>query len=355
MRDEASESDPQDPGYAGVRDYLLYSLSLPERTLRSASGVVGGALRESASLLVPQAFQSSKTYEVFVRQMLDFLAEGVGGVERTEDENAPPVIENFVARKTVGNFIEMAGLATLHLSPMMLLAIVSDVAYGSQTYLKELADQLKTQGVIDEDSTIDHVDDLLIAVKEAAGTTTEVFNAPPLSIQGLKQAVVETRQAVQSIDPTEVIPQAEVKRLWDDIHRIAADEGVHPLAVSCAMTLYSLERIGSLGRGALSTVTAAATLFDRHVIDHYRDALDDVRQKGIYCSLAQTSEPYAEAVWRNFSSEQATITEDLLSGRLVGRAWNAARRWLGGGAKSESPGERGSGGAGEQESRGAGE
>ena len=68
MADEASsQPEPQDPGYAGVRDFLLYSLSLPERTLRSASGVVGGALRESASLLVPQAFQSSKTYEVVVR------------------------------------------------------------------------------------------------------------------------------------------------------------------------------------------------------------------------------------------------------------------------------------------------
>ena len=335
MADEASsQPEPQDPGYAGVRDFLLYSLSLPERTLRSASGVVGGALRESASLLVPQAFQSSKTYEVFVRQMLDFLAEGVGGVERKEDETAPPPLENFVARKTVGNFIEMAGLATLHLSPMMLLAIVSDVAYGSQTYLKELADQLKKQGVIDEDSTIDHVDDLLDAVKEAAGTTAEVLNAPPLSIEGLKQAVDETRQAVQSIDPTDVIPQAEVKRLWDDIHQIAAAEGVRPLDVSCAMTLYSLDRIGSLGRGALSTVTAAVTLFDRHVIDHYADALGDIRQKGLYRSLAETSKPYAEAVWRNFSSEQTTITEDLLSGKLVGRAWKAARRWLGGGEEA---------------------
>ncbi len=336
MADEASsQPEPRDPGYAGVRDFLLYSLSLPERTLRSASGVVGGALRESASLLVPQAFQSSKTYEVMVRQMLDFLAEGVGGVERQEDEDAPPVIENFVARKTVGNFIEMAGLATLHVSPMMLLAIVSDVAYGSQTYLKELADQLKKQGVIDEDSTVDHVDDLLVAVKQAAGTTAEVFNAPPLSVEGLKQAVDETRQAVQSIDPTRVIPQAEVKRLWDDIHQIADDEGVNPLAISCAMTLYSLDKIGSLGWGALSTVTAAGTLFDRHVIHHYTDALDDIRQKGIYRSLAETSKPYAAAVWRNFSSDRATITEDLLSGKLVGRAWNAARRWLGGGEEAE--------------------
>jgi hypothetical protein len=338
MADETPpQPEPHDPGYAGVRDFLLYSLSLPERTLRSASGVMGGALRESASLLVPQGFQSSKTYEVIVRQGLDFLAEGVGGVERQEDENAPPVIENFVARKTVGNFIEMAGMATLHVSPMMLLAVVSDVAYGSQTYLKELADQLKKQGVIDEDSTVDHVDDLLEAVSDAAGTTAEVFNAPPLSLNGLKQAVDDTRRAVRSIDPTRVIPQAEVKRLWDDIHQVAADEGVNPLAISCAMTLYSLDRIGSLGRGALSTVTAVGTLFDRHVIDHYGDALGDIRHKGIYRSLADTSQPYAAAVWRNFSSEQTTITEDVFTGKLVGRAWNVARRWLGG-EKTEPPG-----------------
>ena len=331
MTDEPSRKpESQEPGYVQVRDFLLYSLSLPERTLRSASGVVGGALRESASLLVPQAFRDSKTYCVVVRQTLDFLAEGVGGVEHKQEEGAPPPIDNFVARKTVGNFLEMAGLATLHLSPMMLLAIVADVAYGSQGYLIELADELKRQGVIDEKSTIHQVDDLFEALGDAAGTTAEVFNAPPLSIAGLRETVNQTRQAVRSIEPTTVIPQSEVKRLWDDIHEIAAKEGVNPLAVSTAMTLYSLDKIALVGRGALSTVTAAGTLFDRHVIDHYTDALSDVRRRGIYTSLAETSEPYVDAVWRNFSTKHSTITEDLLSGRMAGRAWNAARRWLGG-------------------------
>ena len=36
--------------------------------------------------------------------------------------------KDFVARKAVGNFIDMASLATLHLSPMLLLAVVGDVA-----------------------------------------------------------------------------------------------------------------------------------------------------------------------------------------------------------------------------------
>ncbi|MHB1037899.1 MAG: hypothetical protein ACYC35_25910, partial [Pirellulales bacterium] len=127
---QGSKPDPTepDPGMVSVRKYLLYTLSLPERTLRSGAGIMGGALRESASLLVPQAFQSSKTYSVLIRQTLDFLAEDIGGVGAEQAADAPPRVENFVARKAVGNFIEMAGLATLHLSPIMLLAIVSDVA-----------------------------------------------------------------------------------------------------------------------------------------------------------------------------------------------------------------------------------
>lgn len=330
------QPDQEDPGYAPVLDFLLYGVSLPERTLRSASGVVSGTLRESAALLVPQAFRNSKTYNVFFQQMLDFMAEDIGGVERSDDPDAPPKIENYVARKAVGNFVEMAGLATFHLSPMMLLAVVSDVAYGSQAYLKELADELKEQGVIDQESTIDHVDDLLEAVASAAKTTAGAFDTPPLSVDGLKQTIDQTRQAVGSIDPTKVIPQAEVQRLWTDIHQTATGQGVNPLAISSAMTLYSLDKIGSLGRGALSTVTAAGTLLDRHVIDHYTDALRDVHEKGIYASVAESSRPYIDAVWQNFSTDKATVTEDLLSGKLIGQAWGAVRRWLGTG---EEPGK----------------
>lgn len=331
--DPPAETGSGDPGYGRVRDFLLYSLSLPERALRSTTGVVAGALRESASLLVPQAFQSSKTYSVMVRQMLDFLAEDVGGVQRRATGglcgDASPPVEQFVARKAVGNFLDLAGLATLHLSPILLLAVVSDVAYGSQAYLKELADDLKRQGVIDEHSTIDHVDDLLEAVGKAAGTTSTAFDTPPLSVSGLRQTIEETRSAVRAIDPTTVIPQAEVQRLWDDIHTIAAGQGVHPLRISAAMTLYSLDTIGSLGRGALSSVKAAGALFDRHVIDHYRTALADIRDRGLYASLALTAKPYAQAVWKNFSTGQATLTEGVLSGRLISRNWQALRGWWG--------------------------
>ncbi len=328
--DPNADPPPQDPGYSRVRDYLLFGLSLPERAVRSASGIVGGTLRESASLLVPQAFQNSKTYSVLVRQMLDFLAEDVGGVQRAEGAGGAAQVENYVARKTVGNFVDMAGLATLHLSPLLLLAVLSDVAYGSQAYLRELAGELKQRGVIDRNSTIDHVDDLLEAVASAAHTTASALDTPPLSLEGLKQTVEQTRDAVTRLDPTKVIPQAEVKRLWEDIQAIASREEVDPLAVSGTMTLYLLGKVGHLGRGAISTVTVAGTLLDRHVIEHYVAALGKIRRVGLYATLADTSKPYIEAVWKNFSARKTTFTERLLSGSLVAEAWRGVRRCFGG-------------------------
>ncbi|MBI3464644.1 MAG: hypothetical protein HY000_16555, partial [Planctomycetes bacterium] len=252
----------EDPGYANVLKYLLYGVSLPERTVRSSVGLVGGAVRESTALLVPQAFQSSQTYSILVRQMLDFLVEDVGGVARKSGSGESTKVENYVARKAVGNFIEMAGMATLHVSPLTLLAVVSDVAYGSQTYLKELSAELKREGIIEPDSTIDHVDDLLAAVAKASSVTAQAFDTPPLSADGLRETIQQTRQAVASIDPTKVIPQAEVARLWGEMREVADREHVSLLDVSTTMTLKSLGKIATVGRGALSTVRVAGTLFD---------------------------------------------------------------------------------------------
>ncbi len=106
---------------------------------------------------------------------------------------------------------------------------------------------------------------------------------------------------------------------------IADREHVGLLAVSGAVTMHALGKFATLGRGALSTVKVAGTLFDKHVLDHYADAVRDIRQKGLYQSLAETSRPYAAAVWKNFQPNKTTITEDVLSGKL----WRDAREWLG--------------------------
>lgn len=337
-RNDGQPAGDSNPAERTAGQHAAYVLSLPERALRSGTGLLGGVLRESASLLVPRSFQSSRTYTVMVRQMLDFLVHDVGRVAPGDTPSSTAEVDNYVARKAVGNFVDMASLATLHISPLMLLAAVSDLAYGSQVYLKELADELKTQGVIDESSRIDHVNDLLSAVSEASAATGKVFNTPPLSVDALRATIEETRAAIRSPGAGQIPPPAEVDRMWQEMRDISQREGVSLLAVSGAATMRALDKFATIGRGALSGVKVAGSLLDRHVLDHYSQALADIRKKGLYQSLAETSQPYIGAVWQNFQSNQSTVTEDLLSGKLLGSSWRAARRWLGKEAPTEPSG-----------------
>lgn len=319
-------SQDADAGF-GPRDvyqHLVYGLSLPERSLRSASALLAGAVQESAELLLPQAFRSSRSYSLFVQQMLDFMAQDVGGVDRPADDNTPPQLENYVARKTVGSFIDLAGMATLHLSPAAVLAIVSDVAYGSQTYLQELSKELKRTGVIDPDSTIDHASDLLDAIQRASAQTSAMFDTPPLSVDGLQETIQQTREAMAELDPTRVMPRAEIERLWNEMVQVASQQHVSVFAVSSTMSMFALGKLGAVSQGALSTVKVAGNMFDRHILDHYEQALTAIRSDGVYATMARESRPYREAVWRNFTTGRTTLTEELLSGKLLTRGW----RWL---------------------------
>ena len=60
---ENEKQENPDPGFKSVFEFLTYSVSLPERALRSTSAVVGGAIRESASLLVRKLFRTRSRIE----------------------------------------------------------------------------------------------------------------------------------------------------------------------------------------------------------------------------------------------------------------------------------------------------
>jgi hypothetical protein len=337
MKDEPAAGDQGEPATGSAEpaspsrtayEHLSYVLSLPERVVRGGSGLVGGIARESAELLVPQSFQSSRTYGTMVRQMLDFMVHNVGGVPSGNELGSTAQVDNYVARKAVGNFLDMASMATLHISPLVILAAVSDVAYGSQNYLKELSEELKQQGVIESGWRIDHVNDLLGAVSHATAKTSEAFDTPPLSIEGLKQTLAETKAAIAAGAKGEIPSEAEVDRMWQQMRAIADREGVDLLAVSGATTIQSLGKFATVSRGALSTVRVAGRLFDKHVLDHYSQSLSEIQQKGFYPSIAASCEPYLAAVWDNFASSRGTITENLLNGTLIGSGLNTLRSWM---------------------------
>jgi hypothetical protein len=307
---------------ARLSRFLMYTLSLPERAVRSTVGVTAGAAREAAHALVPHAFQDSKIYELVVSSSLNFLTEDIGGVEQQVRPGKAPNVDHFLARKAVGNFVDLAGLATLHLSPIWVFAVVSDVAYGSKVYLNELAAELRQRGLICEDSTIDRVEDLLGAIRSASGETASLIATPPLSVTQLKESV----EKIRLTDPTAILPQQELAAQWNEIRAIAAREDVSLLGVSGAVTMHMLNTVGVMAQGTLTGVEVAGGLFNRKVLGHYASGLRAIREKGFYSLVKTASAPYQKAVWSNFAAGRSTWTAQLVSGRLFRSLWDAAHR-----------------------------
>jgi len=316
---------------AGLQQFMMYSLSLPERVVRSTIGLAAGAAMETASLLIPQSFQSAKTYELVVKNSLGFLTRNVGGVESSESEAEGDALagDDFMARKAVGNFVDLAGMATLHVSPVWLLAIVSDVAYGSSNYVQELASELREQGLIDDTSTIHHVDDVLTAIQDSSGNAASLFDTPPLSVEQLRATLEKTRESLTEVDYTGILPEAELRQYWNEMQEISVNNGVSLLGVSGALAINTLGKLETAAKGTFAGVRVAGGLLNRHVIGHYTESLQMIQDKGLFESLRETSGPYVTAVWNNFANDKPTWTEELVSGRLILKGWKAVSGFLG--------------------------
>lgn len=325
---------------------LLYSVSLPERLVRSAVGITAGTAKEIAEFVVPQAFQDSKSYEVAVRNSLNFLLANVATVSDPKAEKPPtpaitaPTAETandptainpgrFIARKAVGNFIDIAGLATLHVSPLWILAIVSDAAYGTKTYLSELAGELQTQGLIDDSSTIHRVDDLFEAIKKASGRAASNFDTPPLSLDELRTSFEQTRAALNEVDPTLLIPEAEIGRIWSDMRSLADQEKISLLGVSGAVAMQAVETIKTATQGSLTGLFVAGKIVNRNIFGHYISALSDIHKNGLWSSVRESYGPYVDLAWGNFTSSRKTWTEQVLNPSRFARLWARICRLFG--------------------------
>ncbi len=299
---------------------ILYSLSLPERTLRSAIGVAAGTTRELASLIVPMAFQSSKSYEVAIRNSLNFLTETIGGFG--DEKTAANEAGEHIARKTVGNFVDLASLAMLHISPMWTLAVVSDVAYGSSVYLKELATELRAQGIIDETSSINNVDDFLSAMQKATGDAATTLDRPPFSMEELQTVVAQTRESLSKADLRKLVPETEVTHYWESLNSVATRDHVTMLDAATAVAMHTAEQASVITHSAVTGVKVAGNLFEQNVFQHYRVGLQKLHDEGFLQVVASTYTPYVSRIWENYAEDKQSWTEALLDPENVTKVLN---------------------------------
>ncbi|MEM7235140.1 MAG: hypothetical protein AAF517_23380 [Planctomycetota bacterium] len=321
---EGNDSEAKEPESLVDRgvDAALYGLSLPERVARGMVGCASGVLKETAELAVPKAMKSSRMYDMTVQKMLGFLIDDVGKLKTGSQEGETP--DDYLAKKAVGNVVDVAGLAVLHVSPLWVLAIFSDVAQGTKTYVNALADELKREGIVEESATIESLDHLLTRLESTSGVLADRLDTPPITVEELKKSVEQLREESKRVDLKKAIPNEDLEAIWNEIKETANTENRTVLEVSNAVAMMTFNQVTRAGKGAVTSVKVGLDLVNDNVLSYYRGALSEIHEKGYYQSVLDAYEPYVNGLKHLFSDDTETTTEDVLRGRPFVRLW----RWV---------------------------
>ncbi len=280
---------------------VAYVLALPERLVRAVAAAGGGAIHETAELILPRLVRRSRLYEATAKNLLRVTVELVGGVERPPEEIAGEFESSpkrLAVRKGAGNIVELGSILAFGFSPLWLLAGAADVTRGTRVYLDVLVDELKAAGVLAHDAELASVDELLAALEGASGTTARLIDIPPLEVEGLKRTLTDLRS-----DAAGLPSPAELSAVYSALVHEADREQKSLLEVSVGMGLAFFNAARSVGR--------------QHVLDPYREDLRPVRDEGFGAYARRVGRPYGEAVARHFDPSRMSLTERGL-GRLDG-------------------------------------
>src|SRR5258705_12414174 len=152
-----------------------YLLSVPERLFRSTVGLGAGVAREVGEVALPDGVRNSQLYRNLVDATLQFLIEQVGGVEGVYRNDAA-LPDNFVARRTAGNAVEVLGIVAFRASPVWILAALADVCGIGRQLIPEVADALKAQGLLETDAPFTTIDQMLDGLERTSTRLAATVN-----------------------------------------------------------------------------------------------------------------------------------------------------------------------------------
>ena len=298
-----------------VKHYLL---SVPERVVRAVLGVGAGVAREVGEVALPDGVRRSRLYQNLVDATLRFLIEQVGGAEGVyTDEQALP--ENFLARRTAGNVVEMLGIVAFRASPVWVLAALADVCGMGRQVIPEIADALKVQGLLDKDAEFTTVDQLLDGLERTSARLAATINAPPLDVAGLRQEWDAIRREAGTLP----LPSREtITTMWSDLKSESVRQERSIFETSSMMAISAARSIpdGVRWAAASARVGTARTgqILAAALLDHYRRTLADIRDVGYLAYANRQFRPYIRAAAGQFSPARRTLTERLLAKRHPG-------------------------------------
>ncbi len=296
-----------------------YLLSLPERVVRSITGLTAGAAREIGEIVLPARLRRSRLYKSLVDSTLRFLIENVAEFESSVRPGDEPLPADFFIRRASGNVVELAGILTFHASPVWVFAAISDLAGGGRELIEDIAKTLEEQGLLDRNGAYTSVDQLLDGLERTSGRLAETVNTPPLDIASLREEWAKLRADASGL-PRAALPDPQ--RLFGHWRALKQEAQRQERSVLDLSSVLAVSAVRSLPENAiwLSRVIAAGgwragSVIGRGLLDHYADTLSGIHREGYGRYWMREFRPYLEGAARQFSREKDSTTQRFLRRR----------------------------------------
>jgi len=292
-----------------------YLLSLPERLIRSTVGLGAGVAREVSEVALPDGIRRSQLYRNLVDATLHFLIEQVGGVEGVYPAGAV-LPDNFLARRTAGNAIEVLGIVAFRASPVWILAALADVCGMGRQLIPELTEALKAQGLLEADAQFTTVDQMLDGLERTTTHLASAVNTPPLDVKALRAEWDALREDARQLPQASLPSWESISAVWANLkaESVRQDRSIFEtsslLAISAARSLPGGVRW--LSASARVGATRTGQLFAASLLDHYRETLNEIQQVGYLTYAGRQFRPYMRAAADQFSPKRRTLTQRLL-------------------------------------------
>jgi hypothetical protein len=261
-----------------------------------------------------------------VQQMLERVVKDLSriGLGDSDSKSEPHELmdEVLLARKTVGNLLDMTALATFHFSPLTVLAIYSEQAYKAPQTLHQLVANLKQRGIIPRSTMVSSSSDLLLAMQRALEITSTLFEQPPISLTGLSKTIEDTKITLSQTSPHRLLSPGEIDQLWRQMELAARDQRASIWDVSATISVVALNQIQPVDDMGISSLELAGNMYQLQIIDHYWEGLRTIERNGLLPTLRQASSPYFESVWSSFAVDRKSWLDQLKSGDLLKWGWS---------------------------------
>lgn len=290
--------------------YLTLTLSLPERSARAVSALVGGSTYLLSETLLPTALRSTSSYRFTLGMFQAFLIRNVAGIESTP--RTEELQEKFIQRKLLGTSLETAGLLTMHLSPVWIFAIASDAAKGGQVFLQRLVNELKNNGVIAQEANPHSLEQILQAIHDMGRQGATAIDTPPLSRAEVKKLADELRASTAHLtaNSTQLLPRFET--LWNQITLIANRENMSVAQILGILSVHAAS-VTQSGWGTVGAVGKTGYHFiDEVIIADYKKTLDGISETGAWSYLRSNMAPFLLNAQSHFDFKRETRTERWL-------------------------------------------